>query len=154
MVQGTKRKGDAFAPPLHTKPQQRLVAHQSVKDVVHTGQVIVIAFLRCPLFSVGLPHLTTHHVIKCHSILFTITKHLHHKCIETILPSFAPPLPGSTHTPYIKCLLLQAPKPKHHQCQDTKTHVSSLAVACMVALMCPICTSRHEHLPFPWQLHR
>ena len=42
MVQGTKRKGDAFAPPLHTKPKQRLVAHQSVEDVVHTGQVIVI----------------------------------------------------------------------------------------------------------------
>ena len=37
-----KRKGDAFAPPSQTKPKQRLVAHQSVEDVVHTGQVIVI----------------------------------------------------------------------------------------------------------------
>ncbi len=40
MAQGTKRKGDAFAPPSQTKPKQRLVVHQSIEDVVHLRQFI------------------------------------------------------------------------------------------------------------------
>ena len=41
MAQGTKRKGDAFAPPSQTKPNQRLVAHHAFKDVVDTTKLVV-----------------------------------------------------------------------------------------------------------------
>ena len=37
-----QKKRGCFRTPSQTKPKQRLVAHQSVEDVVHTGQVIVI----------------------------------------------------------------------------------------------------------------